>query len=160
MGSKWSSNRAKYTQWMADMVVEARKQCDAVGVQLEYDIWSWFYRERHRDRSERGESEHPRADDQAVSFAGHYVPIFNTGAGQYDRATDLELAYAKKKRLPSDRGTETIQITPTNITYYYSGKDKLIKEAGRAALSWMPRVMTRLAVQFTMYIPWYALMTK
>ena len=42
MGSKWDNNRAKYTQWMADMVVEARKQCDAIGVQLEYDVWSWF----------------------------------------------------------------------------------------------------------------------
>ena len=159
MGSKWSSNRAKYTQWMADMVVEARKQCDAVGVQLEYDIWSWFTEsDTVTDPSGAKVNILELMTKQCHSLG--IMSYFNTGAGQYDRATDLELAYAKKNGCRLIAGTETIQITPTNITYYYSGKDKLIKEQGVLRSKLDAAGYDKVGGAIHHVYSWYALMTK
>lgn len=124
---KWHANRARYTQWMADFTVEARKQCDKYNLELEYDVFAWFTEE-----------------DMVIQPGGQSVNIidlmtkqchalgimsyYNSGLGQFDRATNTELAYAKKNNCRLIAGTETIKITPMNITYYYQGKDKLIKE--------------------------------
>ena len=125
----WDAKRSTYIQWMADMVTEARARCDQSGLQLEYDIWSWFTgNDTVTDKSGARVNivDLMTAKCQALGIMSYY----NTGAGQFDRATDLELAYAKKNNCRLIAGTETIKITPNNITYFYSGKDQLIAQQG------------------------------
>lgn len=159
MGSKWDNNRAKYTQWMADMVVEARKQCDAVGVQLEYDVWSWFT-EEDKVTDESGATVNILDLMTRKCHALGIMSYYNTGAGQFDRATNVELAYAKKNNCRLIAGTETIKITPTNITYYYSGKDKLIAEQGVLRQKLDGTGYNTFGGAIHHVYSWYELMTK
>ncbi len=159
MGTKWDNNRAKYTQWMADMVVEAREQCDSIGVELEYDIWSWFTQEDTvTDPSGATVNILDLMTTQCHSLG--IMSYYNTGSGQFDRATNLELDYAEKNGCRLIAGTETIQITPTNITYYYSGKDKLIKEQGVLRSLLDSTGYNKLGGAIHHVYSWYALMTK
>ena len=159
MGSKWDNNRAKYTQWMADMVVEARKQCDAIGVQLEYDVWSWFT-EADKVTDESGATVNILDLMTKKCHALGIMSYYNTGAGQFDRATNVELAYAKKNNCRLIAGTETIKITPTNITYYYSGKDKLVTEQGVLRQKLDGTGYNKLGGAIHHVYSWYELMTK
>lgn len=77
------------------MVVEARKQCDAIGVQLEYDVWSWFT-EADKVTDESGATVNILDLMTKKCHALGIMSYYNTGAGQFDRATNVELAYAKK----------------------------------------------------------------
>lgn len=127
MGAQWTNNRAKYTQWTCQMIIEARKLCDQYGLQLEYDVWSWF-KETDMVTDENGVSMNVLDLLTKKCHALGVMSYFNTGDGQFTRATDDELAYAKKNNCRLIAGTETIKIDPSNITYYYSGKEKLMKE--------------------------------
>ena len=159
MGTKWDNNRAKYTQWMADMVVEARSQCDAIGVELEYDIWSWFTEgDMVTDPSGAQVNILDLMTTQCHSLG--IMSYFNTGSGQFDRATNLELPYARENGCRLIAGTETIQITPTNITYYYSGKDKLIREQGVLRSLLDGTGYGKLGGAIHHVYSWYALMTS
>ena len=127
MGAQWTNNRAKYTQWTCQMIIEARKLCDQYGLQLEYDVWSWF-KATDMVTDENGVSMNVLDLLTKKCHALGVMSYFNTGDGQFTRATDDELAYAKKNNCRLIAGTETIKIDPSNITYYYSGKEKLMKE--------------------------------
>lgn len=156
--SNWNQNRSKYTGWLANLAIEARKQCNTLGIQLEFDIWSWF-----------------TAQD-TVTVSGSTVNIldvmtkncnalgimsyYNTGAGQYSRATDLELAYAKKNNCRLIAGTETIKLDTPNVSYYSSGKAKLITEQGvlRSLLDGCGYANVGGAIH--QVYSWYSLMTR
>lgn len=156
---KWESNRAKYTQWMADMTVKARKLCDSIGVQLEYDVYSWFT-EADMVTDPSGAKVNILDLMTKQCHALGIMSYFNTGAGQFDRATNVELPYAKKNGCRLIAGTETIQISPSNITYYYSGKDKLITEQGVLRSKLDGTGYNKLGGAIHHVYAWYALMTK
>lgn len=72
----------------------------------------------------------------------------------------MELAYAKKNNCRLIAGTETIKITPTNITYYYSGKDKLIAEQGVLRQKLDGTGYNTFGGAIHHVYSWYELMTK
>ena len=71
-----------------------------------------------------------------------------------------KLAYAKKNNCRLIAGTETIKITPTNITYYYSGKDKLVTEQGVLRQKLDGTGYNKLGGAIHHVYSWYELMTK
>jgi hypothetical protein len=125
--NSWKKNRAKYTQWLAGFVIETRKLCDKVNLPLEFDIWSWF-RDYDTVKDETGATVNILDVMTKNCSALGIMSYFYTGAGQFDRATDLELEYAKKNNCRLIAGTETIKLPERNVTYYYAGKEKLIAE--------------------------------
>jgi len=67
----------------------------------------------------------------------------------------------QEKRLPSDRGDgNDPDYTHTNITYYYSGKDKLIKEQGVLRSKLDAAGYDKVGGAIHHVYSWYALMTK
>lgn len=157
--SNWEKNRSRYTQWLADFAVVARKECDKYGLELEYDVYSWF---REDDIVKDPDGNDVNIIDLMTSqcHALGIMSYYNTAAGQYDRATNTELAYAKKNNCRLIAGTETIQISPSSITYFYSGKNKLVAEQAKLRALFDASGYDKFGGAIHHVYSLYALMTK
>jgi len=126
----WEKQRAKYSQWMADFTVKAREESDKYGLKLAYDVYAWFT-EKDMVTGPNGQTMNIIDLMTSQCHALGVMSYYNTAVGQYDRATNTELAYAIKNNCKLIAGTETIKISPSTISYYSvmpSGKNKLIRE--------------------------------
>ncbi len=157
--AKWETNRARYTQWMADLTVEARKLCDKHGLELEYDIWSWF-REDDLVTAPDGSTVNivDLMTDQCHSLG--IMSYFNGAYGQYDRATKGKLEYAIQNDCRLIAGSETIKITPSTITYYGSTSKKFIKEQDDLRGYFDESGFNNFGGAIHHVYAWYALMMK
>lgn len=117
--SQYGANRDLRNQWTADLIIAARQECDRIGVELGWDIWAWTA-ETDMVTNQYGEKVnildvYARECDTLCIMA-----YTNTAEGQYERGTDLELAYAQKYDCTLIVATEHSKISPASTTYYYS----------------------------------------
>ncbi len=123
----YGENRAKYNQWVADLVIATREECDRIGLELEWDIWAWIT-EEDMVTDQYGQSVNLLEVYTRECHALGIMAYTNTGIAQFERGTDVELSYAKKNNCRLIIASEMSKISPMNTTYYYSPRETAIAE--------------------------------
>ncbi len=125
--SKYGDNRDLRNQWTADLVIAARDECDRIGVELGWDIWAWSSEDdlvTDRDGKQVNILDVYARECQTLAVMAYT----NTAQGQFERGTDLELAYAKKYNTTLIVASEYTKGTPTSTTYYFSPREEAIEQ--------------------------------
>lgn len=127
--SQYGANRELRNQWTADLIIAARKECDRIGVELEWDIWAWTDAEKDMVTNQYGEKVNILDVYTRECHTLCIMAYTNTGAAQYERGTDLELQYAKKYGCRLIVASEMTKGSPASTTYYFSSLEQTLAEA-------------------------------